>query len=277
MVQDAGGETLVRAAVAEIIIERGRAIGVRMDTGEEFFASKVVSAAGALNTTNRLLPQEYRCSKWAREIADIPQSPAYVCLYLGLEGDVAAAGASRSNLWFYETWDMEVSEWDVTKPDSEAPVIFMSLPSLRDPSHDPGPTGRHTAEVMTFVPWDAFAKWEKTRRAKRGTDYLAFKKNIETRLVAQLTRYMPDLMSLVKYKELSTPLSTAYFTWAPRGAPYGLEATPRRFISRNLQPRTPIKPSAGCDVATMGVMGALGGGLIAAGAVHPRILLPKRL
>ena len=273
-VQDAGGETLVRASVNEVIVRKGRAVGVRMANGEEFFAPKIVSAAGALATVERLIPEEHRESKWGLDIRSLRQSPPHVCLYLGFEGDVMAAGATKSNQWFFESWDNEISDWDVSKPDSEAPVLYMSFPSLKDPKHVPGPERRQTGEVVTFVPWEAFAKWEKTRRGNREAEYMAFKKDIEDRMTAQLKRHVPELMKLVKYQELSTPLSTTFFTRAPQGAIYGLEATPRRFTSSNLRTRTPIKNLylAGGDVATLGVTGALVGGILAAGTINPRVL-----
>lgn len=275
VVQEAGGETLVRASVEQILVEDGRAVGVRMQNGEEFRAKNIVSAAGALATVDRLLPEDLRSSAWASDIRELRQSPPHICLYLGFEGDVIAAGATRSNQWFCETWDNEVSEWDVRDPASVAPVLYMSFPSLKDPNHVAGPQSRQTGEVVTFVPWEAFAKWHGTRRGNRDPEYLAFKKSIEERLVAQLNRHVPELMKLVKYSELSTPLSTTFFTRAPQGAIYGLEATPKRFTSTRLRTRTPISHFylAGGDVATLGVTGALVGGVLAAGTIQPRVLL----
>lgn len=280
-VEDTGGEALTRASVDEVIVRDGKAVGVRLQGGEELFAPIVISAAGAKATASRLVPREYRESAWAKDLSELGQSPPHICLYLGFEGDVEAAGATKSNQWFMETWDMEEPGWDLTDAKSEAPILYMSFPSLKDPMHDAGPTGRHTGEVVTFVPWQCFEKWQDTRRGRRDPEYLAFKKDIEERLVRQLKRHVPKLMELVKYQELSTPLSTTFFTRAPEGAIYGLEATPRRFLSPRLRTRTPIKNLylAGGDVATLGVTGALMGGILAAGTVQPRVLakLSKKL
>jgi all-trans-retinol 13,14-reductase len=269
----AGGEIVVRATVDRILVERGRAVGVRMTDGTEFKAPVVVSAAGAHITATQFVPEDYRETEWARGISQLRASPPHICLYVGLEGDVAAAGGTKANQWFFETWDMEASEWDVNDPKSQAPCLYVSFPSLKDPRHDPGPTGRHTMEVVTFVPWKAFEHWEKTRRGFREKDYMEFKKGIEDRVVAQMRRHAPKLMDIAKYWELSTPLSTVHFTRAYHGGIYGLEATPRRFLSPHLRTRTPIKNLylAGGDVATLGVTGALVGGILAAATVEPRV------
>jgi all-trans-retinol 13,14-reductase len=45
---------------------------------------------------------------------------------------------------------------------------------------------------------------------------------------------------MVVVRELSTPLTTSAYIGAQQGAMYGLEVTPRRCLSDNLRPRTPI-------------------------------------
>lgn len=275
-VTSAGGAVLTRASVSKILFEGGRATGVRMESGEEFYAKKVVSAAGARTTVDRLLPEDQAKSSWAQSIKELQQSPPHLCLYLGLEGDLKAAGGTLSNHWFMDTWDMEVPGWDLHHANSEAPILYVSFPSLKSPGPPPeaGKPERHTVEVVTFVPWEAFKKWEHTRLGKRSSDYVDFKQDLENRILKQMKKKMPKLMDLVVHHELSTPLSTTFFTRAPEGAIYGLEATPRRFTHPGLRARTPLKNLflAGGDVVTLGVTGALMGGLLAAAAIDLRVL-----
>ncbi len=273
-VKNAGGAAVVRASVKEIIIERGRAVGVLMDDGRKLLAPKIVSAAGAMTTVTSLLPENHKNDRWASDIRELAQSPPHVCLYFGLEGDVRAAGATLANQWFFETWDMEHAFWDVENPDSVAPVIYVSFPSLKDPFHDSGPLNRHTMEAVTFVPWKAFEKWKNSRRGYRDQEYIHFKKSIEERMIAQMSKHAPELMKLVKHCELSTPLSTVHFTRAPQGAIYGLAPTPARFSNQSLRTRTPVGGLylAGADVATLGVTGALMGGILAASTIDRRVM-----
>src|SRR5690606_11214578 len=176
-VADAGGWTRISTNVAEIVVEGKTAVGVRLENGEEIRARRVISAAGVRSTVERLLPARLRREDWAHSVEALPAGPAHVCLYLGFKGDIREAGASAANKWFYETWDTEAEGWDVS-PDAEqpqAPVLYCSFPSLKDPEHDPGPDVRHTGEVVTFVPWDVFNAWRDTRWKKRGDDYDSFK------------------------------------------------------------------------------------------------------
>src|SRR5690606_37018071 len=130
-VADAGGWTAVRADVEEIVIERGRAVGVRLSSGETLRAKKVVSAAGVASTAQRLLPASEREADWARSVRSLAPAPAHVCLYLGFKGDIRRAGASAANQWFYETWSTEDEGWNVGVEGElpEAPVLYCSFPS----------------------------------------------------------------------------------------------------------------------------------------------------
>lgn len=268
-----GGWTRVVADVATLVLERGRAVGVRLRSGEEVRAPIVVSAVGALATVQRLLPPEVRAAAWCHDVARLRPAAAHVCLYVGLEGDVRAAGAGAANRWFYETWRSDDEAWQVTTDGAppRAPVLYVSFPSLKDPAHDAGPSQRHTAEVVTFVPWSAFERWRDTRWRRRGEDYDAFKARLQEALLEQVLERLPGLRPLVRHVELSTPLSTDHFCRPSEGSIYGLAPTPERFRCPWLRPRTPIPGLffAGSDVATCGVIGAMMGGVLAAVAASP--------
>lgn len=272
-VADGGGWTRVVADVEEILCINDRAIGVRLKGGEVIHAPKVISAAGVLSTVRRLLPERYRGARWAQEVQSLNPAPAHLCLYLGFKGDIREAGAGSANQWFYRTYDMDDDAWDVSNPDDlgKAGVLYVSFPSLKDPLHDPGDEVRHTGEVVTFVPWETFARWRDTRWHRRGDDYEAFKTKLQESLLEQILEEMPGLRPYVDYVELSTPVSTDHFCRPVAGSIYGIEPTPERFRCKGLKPRSPIKNLffSGSDVTSVGVMGAMLGGVLCAAATSP--------
>lgn len=271
-VADRGGWTRICADVDQIVIEGGRAVGVRMADGEAIRAPRVVSAIGAWSTVTRLLPPTAR-GPWTEPIQALPPSPAHLSLYLGFKGDIAAHGASRSAEWYYDTWDHEAAVWDVhpDRPVPTPPVLFTSYPTLKDPTHDPGPEQRHTGEIVTFVPFDAFERWRGTPWRKRGDDYVAFKQRMTDAMLDVLFAHRPGLRDLLVHAELGTPLSTDLFARPYRGAIYGLAGTPDRFATEWLRPRSPIPGLylSGSDVFVCGVVGAMVGGVLAALAMRP--------
>jgi all-trans-retinol 13,14-reductase len=271
VIEQAGGEVRLKAKVRELLVEDGTVVGVRLENATEFRAPCIFSDAGARNTI-ALLPAEVHDGEWAREIMSFKPSVCHLGLYLGLEGDIAARGASASNHWFHESWDIDDRhENDPTA----APMsgLFISFPSLKDPAHDPGDKQRHTAEVVAMTRWDDFAQWQDSTRRNRPEEYKALKTTIEAQLLVEFARHFPALAPMVATRELSTPVTTSSYIGSQQGAIYGLEVSPRRFLSESLRAKTPIPGLflAGQDVISPGVTGAMMGGVLAAAAIEPRI------
>lgn len=274
-VSEAGGWTRIRAEVDEIMVDRGVAIGVRLKGGEEIRAKRVVSAASALTTVKNLLPEAERAKHWTTSVGSIPAAPAHLCAYLGFQGDIRAAGAGSANQWFWETWDTDRSTWDFDA-ERNAPVLYTSYPSLKDPSHDAGPDQLHTGEIVTFVPYEKFTRWRSTPWMKRGPEYEALKEDLLGRLTDGLFARRPGLKPLLRHAELSTPMTTEHFARPAAGSIYGAVSTPARYGNAWLRPRTPIDSLflSGCDMGAAGVMGAFVGGVLCAAAAEPLEALP---
>lgn len=274
VIEQAGGSVRTRAEVTGFILERGRIAGVRLKNGTELRSPLVFSDAGAHNTVRRLLPPELRESPWAREITGLKPSVGHVQLYLGLEGDIRGHGATSSNHWFYETWDLGAGIWRDPMNERSAPAMFVSFPSLKQQPDDSSGRYKHTCEVAVFTPWELFSRWQDSKIGRRPASYLELKQTIEDHLLQQFQRYFPALAPLVVCSELSTPLSVVSFTGAAEGGEYGLEASPRRFLSTRLQARTPVRGLylTGQDVASTGITGAMMGGMMAAATLEPRVL-----
>ncbi|MGO8755034.1 MAG: phytoene desaturase family protein [Gallionellaceae bacterium] len=268
------GAVLVNNAATQLVIENGVVVGVKTANGEEHLAKHVVSDIGVRETVNRLLPPEMQNSEWAREILSLQPNVCHFALYLGFEGDIRAGGATVSNHWINESWDIDEGIWSNPHSQPVPPTIFVSFPSLKDPSHVPGVQQRHTGEVITWIDWNAVALWADRAPAERGSEYADFKTHVEQCMLEQFARYFPGLAPMVKYHELSTPLTTVAFTGHEKGSSYGLETTPRRMLSRALNAKTPIRGLylAGQDVVSPGITGAMFGGAIAAANIDPRVL-----
>ncbi len=266
-VRAAGGELRTNAAVAEIRVVGGRAAGVRLSGGESIDAPSLVSAMGARNTVAALAPGA--APEWRREIETLKSGLSYISLYLGFHGDIRAAGATPANVWLYAT--NEVGRLWEKPTDEDAPCLFVSFPSLKDPSHaDPE---RHTAEVVAFCGWEPFAAWADSAPGHRPEEYEATKAWIAESLLAQFKRHFPRLAPLIDFHELSTPLSQASFVAADRGSAYGLEMSAERMAHPALRVRTPVPGLllAGQDVVSLGIGGAFMGGYMAAAALEPRL------
>ncbi|MGP1352512.1 MAG: phytoene desaturase family protein [Parasphingopyxis sp.] len=269
-----GGEARAGVRVEKLLFENGAVVGVQTDDGTDIRAQIVISDIGVRETVDTLLPDEHGHQDWVAVIRALPSSIANYTLFLGFEGDIEAAGATKANHWIYPTGKVDVL-W-TTAPDGVPPHMTASFGSLKDPNHDPGPRQKHMGQFLVWADWAAVEKWADRPAGARGDDYADFKRRAEETLMTQFERYFPDLAKLVVYRELATPLSTVTFTRHREGAFYGLDVTPERVMCDALRAKTPIPGLylAGQDVVSPGIPGALMGGLLAATSVDPKVL-PK--
>lgn len=269
-----GGNFLSRTKVNKILVNKNKAYGVALSGGEKLYASKIIAATSAKVAMENLLPESLHKNTQTSFTKSLTQSPCHICLYLGFDGDITQTEASQSNQWLFETWDHEDMIWDAKDPSSKANCLYVSFPSLKDNVSHCKTETMYTAEVVTFVPWDQFSKWQDTTIRSRGEDYDQFKQSIEDRVIAQMKKQFPKLMEQMTYCETSTPLSTQFYCEVPEGAIYGVESTPKRYLSDELSAKTHIKNYylSGSDIATCGVVGALMGGILTAATIDKKVM-----
>ncbi len=277
VIERAGGAVLVRAEVERILIERGRAAGVRMADGQEIRAPAVVSAVGALNTYERLLPPGSAPAGLGQALRDVGPSVSYVSLYLGFPHLDEELGLDGTNLWLYPGADHDGSfERYSRDPEAPFPLVFVSFPSAKDPTFRQRHPGHATVDVIVPALHEWFSRWDCTRWKKRGADYEAQKSRFAERILDVLFRRLPALRGRVGHAELSTPLSVDHFAGYSHGELYGVDHTPMRY-------RMPLRVTtrfgglylSGQDLVSCGVSAALVAGVLTAGAiVGPRALLP---
>lgn len=286
VIERAGGAVLVRADVASILVEGGRAAGVRMADGREIRAPLVVSAVGAVNTFDRLLPTGTAPPDLTASLRTVGSSISYVSLYLGFAATDEELGLTGTNLWLYPGADHDgafdrycadaapMGDTPVP-PEAPFPLVFVSFPSAKDPTFRERHPGHSTVDVIVPALHEWFSSWEGTRWKKRGTDYEAFKARFGERILETVYAHLPQLRGRIDHSEVSTPLTTAHFANYARGELYGLDHTPARY-RMPVRATTPVRGLflTGQDLVSCGVSAALMGGVITASAIlGPRALV----
>ena len=276
-IEHSGGSVVTSAEVAGILLEGTKAAGVRMTDGREFRAPLVLSDAGAANTYERLLPADLpELNSLRGQLRRLPPSAAHVAFYVGLSQSDATLGLKGTNLWIYPSFDHDANvERFARDIDSPFSSVYISFPSAKDPDFQSRYPGKSTVEVITFVPYEAFARWGETRWKRRGDEYDDLKLRLSSRMRIELERQVPSVVGNIAYTELSTPVTTRHFMNYGHGEIYGIASTPARFGIRGLGARTPIRGLylTGQDVSSLGVVGALYGGVISASVVLGKNLL----
>jgi all-trans-retinol 13,14-reductase len=196
---------------------------------------------------------------------NVQPSVGHLCLYIGLRDTAENLGLPRTNFWIYPHNDYDRALDDfAASPDAPFPVVYVSFPSAKDPDYLDRHPGTATIEIVAPAPYGQFEKWQGTTWGKRGEDYEALKAALSERLLGHLYDKLPALKGKIDYHELSTPLSTEWFSAYRHGELYGLDHTPERLRQNWLTPRTRIDGLwlTGQDILTCGVTGAMMAGML---------------
>ena len=269
VIEAAGGQVFTYAGVDKILIENGRAVGVRLQKdGVELRAPQIVSCAGLVPTYTRLVPREAaQAAGLLTNLKQVELSAATLCLYAGFKGSASELGLPKTNYWVYPSADHDGNVQAFESRQSEAmPLIYISFPSAKDPSWDARYPHKSTVEIVAPTLPEWFAQWKGSTWGKRGADYEAFKAQLTEQLLETLYRHQPQLRSALDFCELATPLSTEWFQWNEQGEIYGIDHTVQRFDQHWIHSQTPIKGLylTGADTVTAGVGGALMAGVLTA-------------
>jgi len=283
-----GGDIFVSSGVDEVLIRRGKAVGVRLDSGEELPAPHIVSSTGVINTRYRLLKSYYdlddrdldlnRNLDFDRQLQKVTPTMGHLCLHIGLKGSAEELKLGTANRWIYPSYDHDQNVENFVRDQScDLPVLFLSFGSAKDPLWSKHSPGISTMEAITLAHYQWFTKWEERPWRSRGEDYEALKEAYALRMLDKVYEQLPQLEGKVDFYELSTPLSTRDMAHYRHGELYGIEHTPQRFRQNWLRPQSPIKGLylTGQDTVTTGVTGALFSGLITASVMLKRNLFQE--
>jgi all-trans-retinol 13,14-reductase len=265
-IHKAGGEVFTYARVKRILIDDGAVTGVEMEDGHRIECSCVVSSAGIDNTFNHLLPENVvEETGYARSMERVRPSIGHLGVYIGLQGTAEELGLPRTNFWIYpgNDYDAAVQEF-LSDRNAPFPVVYISFPSAKDPVYLNRHPGTATIEIVAPAPYQWFEKWKNETWGKRGEEYEKFKAELGERLMRHLYDKLPQLEGRVDYYEVSTPVSTEWFSAYRHGELYGLDHTPERLRQDWLGPRTRIPGLwlTGQDTLTCGVTGAMMSGVL---------------
>jgi len=284
-----GGDVLVRAPVAEIIVDHNGACGVRLERGKvEIRAKRVVSSAGARNTYLKLVPSSHRSllgpivealekSGYAQEAGDkkgLQPSVCLACLFVGLDCSDEELGMPSRNFWRFPSWahdsNLKAFMADQSQP---FPAVFVSTSSSKDDDWKRRHPGVSTVQVLAPVNYQWFEGWDSTKLGKRGAEYNEFKRKLTDRLLEHLYSQLPQTRGHVVLTELGTPLTNNHFMAAWEGEVYGLTHSPERYTEwqAGLQPTTPIRNLylTGQDIFCDGVGAALLAGVLTTVKISP--------
>ncbi len=261
-----GAEIRTSAAVAQVIVKQGRAIGVALANGDEIYAPVVVSSLDPKRTfldliARKELPADFvegverykfRGSSGKVNLA-LSGLPEFTCL----KGDSALAlRAARGAVSISPNVEYVERAYDDAKYGefSRHPYMDVVIPSMIDP--EMAPPGKHVMSIFVqYAPYNLNGSWTDARREAFGDT-----------VVDTLSRYAPNLKSLIMHRQVLTPVDIERITGLTEGNIFAGElALNQLFFLRPFagyaRYRTPIRDYWQCGAGTHpggGIMGASG-------------------
>lgn len=261
-----GSKIRLETTVHEILVENGRAVGVRLDGGEVVRAKNVL-----VNADPKLFPALVRDRlPWTyRRKLKFEHSSASYTLYIGLRGvDLRAHGFGSHNVWHFPQHDIdEVYRRQLDRGDLSDPFFAITTPTLHGRSKKKiAPDGCDQLVLCTWAGYEDVARQKATNDAA----YRARKQRIAERALDLLDRhYIKGIRAHVDVLEVGTPTTNKDYVAAPEGASYGANLTPAHVNLGKLGFETPL-PNVVMANATSGMPG-LGGAFRTALTLHARL------
>jgi all-trans-retinol 13,14-reductase len=264
-----GGEIRTGVRVERLLMEGGRAIGVRLHDGTEVRAREVVSNADP-HATASLLPEGAMPWRWRLRLPRTRYSGSAMSLFMAAELDPAEHQVTSGNLWLLDGSGIAAVQRYAEDADPQGPVpgLFLTCTTMKDPTKR-RPPGVHTFEAFAFVSYDAFAAWEGTPLEDRPAAYVAKKEALGERMLDVIERRIPGFRDKLVFRSVGSPLTNRHYVAGTRGSMYGTEKAWYNMGPLGFGPKTPIPSLWMCGASTLshGIGGATMSGLEAASAI----------
>ena len=239
-----GGELRFKTLAEEIIVNRGRAAGVRTAQGETLHARHIIYCGDMVRLYTRMLPKGTAAPAFIDRITAAPVAEPLVALYLGLDMPVEEL---RTLLKVHHTFHIPREGGKdialVHDPDLHRDTwIEINAPCLDNPALAPEGKSALTVQTMTNYHW--MNTWGTGGdEAARPEEYRRLKEKVMDDLLHNLENVIPGVRQKVAYRDLGTPLSTIRFTLNKEGGSCAFTFDPdlAPFSRQPAQFRTPVR------------------------------------
>uniref|UniRef100_A0A7S1G0C1 Amine oxidase domain-containing protein n=1 Tax=Corethron hystrix TaxID=216773 RepID=A0A7S1G0C1_9STRA len=252
-----GGEVFVKAHVDDIVIERGRATGVRLrKEGKEVRAKKAVISnlsvwdlfhSGIVD--NAAFPDAF-----VKERKATPVGKSFMHLHVGFEMSREELEKLQAHYMYVDSWERGI--------EAEDNAVLLSIPSVHDDSL--APPGHAVLHIYTPAT-ETFARWEHLDRTSK--EYRVLKEERAAYLWEVLEKVVPDVRARARVVRVGTPLTHRRFLRRHEGS-YG--AAIRAGEGSFPFPGTPVQGLLTCGDSCfpgIGVPAVAGSGILAANSV----------
>lgn len=212
-IKDLGGTVKLKSRVDQVLVEDRKAVGVRLESGEEQRADFVVSNMHPRVLLDHLPDKAVRKAYRSR-VLDQRVGIAHVGVYVQLSDRATCIG--NGNVYRHMSLD-PVESFDPVR--DRCPFYFATAPN--ESNHQLGKRRHDVVLMLASLPWEDVQPWAGTTVKDRPQAYNDMKQRTQDVCVDALLSDYPELRDKIVRIESSTGLSTQHYTTSPDGAMYG--------------------------------------------------------
>jgi len=247
-----GTDIMTNSEVAEIVMQSGEAIGIKLANGDLIAAAAIVSAVDMRTTFLKLIDPYFLDQKIVKHIQNIKYRGAMARVHYALDEipRFTAAGADSQQLisgtvQIAPTMSYLQKAYDPVKYGqySKRPYLDIQVPTFTDPTC--APEGKHCMSVtVKYIPFHL-----------REGDWNEMRGIIRQLVTDTISEYAPDFDRCVKHCKVITPIDMETVYNLPEGNPFHGDMTLdqilwMRPIPGYAQYRTPVNNLYLCSAAT---------------------------
>jgi len=209
--KELGGIIHYKRRVSKILVEEGKAVGVRLEDETEHRAERIISAADGHTTLFSMLEGKFGDKKALEPYDKWPIFPSLVFVSLGVNRTFDDMPKTVSGMTFYLKQPVKIGD---AVRDKLSVHIYNQDPTL-------APEGK---TAITLMLDSDYYYWKKLAENKE--DYLQKKKEIGETIIELLEQRFPGISKLVEVTDVATPLTFERYTGNWKGTFEGWLITP---------------------------------------------------
>ncbi|MEW5817387.1 MAG: NAD(P)/FAD-dependent oxidoreductase [Spirochaetota bacterium] len=225
-----GGELVLNCEVERILIQEGRAAGVRCTDGREFYADVVISNAPIHHTLFKLTKGIASLDGLRAEIDKRKICGSGVFVFLGVDQSYDFDGVN-----FLAVMEEETIDTPEEKLTPQNCPILLIVP--------PQPQGQTNYSVIlaAILPYEYEHCWRTEGTREQGEPYYQLKTQVKNSLLDRVCQKLgEEFRGVIRYSLASTPLTFERYTYNEKGSFMGWKVD-RAHYGKFLPQTTPIK------------------------------------
>lgn len=232
-----GSEVVLKKRVDQILLQDGRAAGVRLESGEAIKARYVLAACDVETVYKKMLPDGTIPKKLLDKLNRAELYDSSVTLSLGLDCPAQDLGFGEEMTYLSRDG---VSCADLNGGDPHKSGLSLLAPSVRDPTM--APEGKGTLTVYCAATLAYGDNWQTEPGLKRGKAYKTFKNDFAKILLDRVEANLaPGLQDHIAHLDIATPITHWRYTGNKGGSIMAAQPSKANIKAGIAHYRTPVK------------------------------------